>query len=156
MKLELERQDDAFLFTGRNETGHEITLDTSLDEGGEEHGVGAMQVVAMGLGHCSSVDIISILQKQKQTIDGYRVVVDAQRAYDETPAVFRQIDLHYHIDGEVDPTKVRRAINLSLGKYCSVARMLEKTADIRYSLTVNGVDEATDCSYERQGSQERT
>lgn len=155
MKLELERQDDDFLFIGRNETGHEVTLDTSLDEGGEEHGVGAMQVVAMGLGHCSSVDVISILKKQKQTIEDYRVVVEPERAHDETPAVFRKIHVHYFIDGDVDPAKARRAINLSLGKYCSVARMLEKTADITYSLAVNGVDEVTDCSYERQETQQR-
>jgi putative redox protein len=155
MQLELERQDDAYLFTAQNEAGHEITLDTSLEEDGEEHGVGAMQVVAIGLGHCSSVDVISILKKQKQTIQGYRVTVDAERAHGETPAVFRKIHLHYYIDGKVKPLKAERAINLSLGKYCSVARMLEKTAEITYSLTVNGEAEATNCSYEQKESQQR-
>ena len=155
MRLHLERQDDAFLFTARNEAGHEITLDTSLEDDGNVSGIGAMQVVAVGLGHCSSVDVISILKKQRQTIDEYRVVVDAERASDETPAVFREIHVHYYIDGDVEPDKARRAINLSLGKYCSVARMLEKTAEITYSLTLNGEAEVTNCSYEPHGSQQR-
>lgn len=143
------------MFTARNEAGHEITLDTSLEEDGEVHGIGAMQVVAVGLGHCSSVDVISILKKQKQAIDDYRVTVDAERAHDETPAVFRKIHLHYYIDGDVALAKARRAINLSLGKYCSVARMLEKTAEITYSLTLNGESKVNNRSYERPESQQR-
>lgn len=148
MKLELERQNNAYHFIATNETGQQVSLDASPAIGGEGRGVRAMEVVAIGLGHCSSVDILSILKKQKQEVADYDIDITAERAEEETPAVFKDIHLHFRLTGEVEPHKAQRAIELSLGKYCSVARMLEKTAAITYSLTINGVDEATDCTYE--------
>jgi putative redox protein len=97
-----------------------------------------MQMVAMALAGCSSIDVISILNKSKQRIDRFDVEVDAARAKDQVPAVFTDMHLHFNVEGEVEPEKVRRAIELSVEKYCSVSKMLEKTATITHSFSVNG------------------
>ncbi len=97
-----------------------------------------MQLVAMGLGGCSAMDVVTILNKQRQQIESLSIQIDAERATDQVPAVFTDIHLHYALGGNLDAEKVRRAIDLSLEKYCSVSRMLEKTARITYSFSVNG------------------
>jgi putative redox protein len=97
-----------------------------------------MQLVVMALGGCSSIDIVDILRKGRQRIDAFTVEIDAERATDQTPALFTTIHAHYALEGDLDVARVRRAIRLSLDKYCSVARILEQTAQITYSFSVNG------------------
>lgn len=96
-----------------------------------------MELILMGLGGCSAIDVISILRKQKQEISDVRIVVDGDRVED-IPAVFSKIRMHFEIDGQLDRNKVERAIQLSVEKYCSVYAMLIKTAEITYSFSVNG------------------
>lgn len=134
MKVHLERINDAIQFATRNASGYEFTVASEP----EQEGVSPMEMVAMGLGGCSSIDILSILQKQRQQIDHFDVEVDGERATDQVPAVFTSLHLHYRVDGDVEPKKVRRAIELSLDKYCSVSKMLEKAATISYAFTLNG------------------
>lgn len=132
----LQQINDQIQFAAQNESGYEFTVASTDDQ----EGVSPMEMVALSLGGCSSIDILSILEKQRQSVDAFEVDVDAERATDEVPAVFTDLHVHYQVDGEVDPDKVRRAIDLSLEKYCSVSHMLEETADISYSFSVNGTD----------------
>lgn len=134
MKVHLERINDTIQFQAHNASDYDFTV-ASNDE---QEGVSPMEMVALSFGGCSSIDILTILQKQRQQVDHFDVEVDAERAEDEVPAVFTDLHAHYHVEGNVDPDKVRRAINLSLEKYCSVSKMLEKTASISYAFTVNG------------------
>jgi putative redox protein len=136
MKVQLQQVDDQIQFQAQSESGYDFMV-ASADE---LEGVSPMEMVALGLGSCSSVDILNILEKQRQTVERYDVDVDAERATDEVPAVFTHLHVHYTVDGDVEPEKVRRAIELSLDKYCSVSRMLEKTAEISYAFTVNGTE----------------
>lgn len=136
MKVQLERINDAIQFRAENESGYEF----SIASGEELEGVSPMEMVAMSLGGCSSVDILSILDKQRQSVESYDVDVEAERATDEVPAVFTSLHVTYHVEGDVDPEKMRRAVELSLDKYCSVSHMLERTADISYDFTVNGTE----------------
>lgn len=138
MRVTLDRIDEDFLFRGRNEDGLETLFDTSPDEGGSGQAPGPMQTVAMALGACSAIDVVSILRKGRQEIIEFHVDIDYERARDETPAVFTDIHIHYALDGQLDPDKVRRAVDLSVNKYCSVSKMLGKTAAIDYSFSVNG------------------
>lgn len=133
MNLHLERINEDIQFRAENESGYDFTVASNE----EQEGVSPMEMVALGLGGCSSIDILSILEKQRQEVDTYDVEVEAERATDETPAVFTSIYVHYTIEGDVAPEKVRRAIELSLDKYCSVSKMLEATATISYDFTVN-------------------
>ncbi len=136
MNVQLQQVDDEIQFQAQSESGYEFMV-ASADE---LEGVSPMEMVALGLGSCSSVDILSILEKQRQSVDRYDVDVDATRAEEEVPAVFTELHVHYTVEGDVDPDKLRRAIELSLDKYCSVSRMLEATATISYAFTVNGTE----------------
>lgn len=114
-------------------------MDTSVQQGGTGAAAGPMQLVLMGLGGCSGIDVVKILKKSRQDVKTFHIELDAERAQDEIPAVFTKIHARYILTGDLDPEKVRRAVDLSLEKYCSVARMLQKTATITYSFSVNGV-----------------
>ena len=138
MKITLHRLDDAFHFLATNETGNEVHLDVSPEEGGSGQGAGPMQAVIMALGGCSGIDIVSILKKGRQDLQGFDVEIDYERAEGEVPALFTRIHAHYTLTGNLDPEKARRAVDLSINKYCSVAKILEKTATITASFSVNG------------------
>ena len=138
MKINLHRLDDAFHFLATNDAGNEVHLDVSPEEGGAGHGAGPMQAVIMALGGCSGIDIVSILKKGRQDLQGFDVEIDYERAEGEVPALFTHIHAHYILTGNLDPEKARRAVDLSINKYCSVAKILEKTATITASFSVNG------------------
>lgn len=138
MRVTLDRTDGAFHFVGRNQEGLETHFDTSIEEGGTGSAPGPMQTVAMALGACSGIDIVSILNKARQEIESFGMEIDYERATDEVPRVFTKMHVHYSLTGDLDVEKVRRAVELSLRKYCSVAGMLEKTATISHSFSVNG------------------
>ena len=141
-KIKVERIDDAFHFVGTNERGNKVHMDTSEDQGGTGQGAGPMQLLIMGMGGCSGIDILSILKKGRQTVDHFGVELTAERAEGEIPSLFTKIHAHYTLSGDLDSEKVKRAIELSLEKYCSVSKTLELTAEITYSYTVNAVDYA--------------
>ena len=138
MKITLHRLDDAFHFLATNDAGNEVHLDVSPEEGGTGQGAGPMQAVIMALGGCSGIDIVSILKKGRQDLQDFDVEIEYERAEGEVPALFTRIHAHYILTGNVNPEKARRAVDLSINKYCSVAKILEKTATITASFSVNG------------------
>lgn len=121
----------------RNEEGNTVHIDNAEERGGAGKGVRPMQLLLMGLGSCSAIDIINILNKQKQKIDAFSIDVDGERDYDKVPALFEAIEVRFHFTGDLDPAKVRRAVDLSMEKYCSVTKTLEKTAEITYKINLN-------------------
>lgn len=136
MKISIQRLAPPYLMEAHNEAGHTIRMDSGAD-GNPAQAMTPMQLLLAGIGGCSTVDIVLILQKQRQHIADIRVSVEGERAKDQTPAVFTSIHLHYILVGEnLDNEKVKRAIDLSLEKYCSVAKTLEKTAHITYSFSL--------------------
>ena len=137
-KVTLQRLDDKFHFLATNSSGNTLHLDTGPDEGGSGQGVGPMQAVAMALGGCSGIDIVIILKKQRQDLQQFDTVITYERAENETPSLFTKLHVHYEFGGTLDPEKVRRAVDLSISKYCSVAHILEKTAPITVSWSING------------------
>lgn len=136
MKIVLKRQNNAYHFQGTNEEGNSIDIDGAPKIGGEDKGFRPMQLLAAAAGSCSSIDIISILEKQRQRLDDIKVFIDAEREKDKIPALFSTIHLHYVLTGNLNKDKVQTAINLSLDKYCSVAKILEKTAEITHSFEI--------------------
>jgi len=136
MHVSLDQLGDAVQFQAHNESGYDFTI-ASTDE---MEGVSPMEMIALGVGGCSSIDILSILDKQRQAVDDFTVNVEGERATDEVPAVFRSLEVHYQVEGDVDPEKVQRAIELSLDKYCSVSHMLQASVPISYRYTVNGTE----------------
>ncbi|BDD10203.1 osmotically inducible protein C [Fulvitalea axinellae] len=135
MKVNIERLDDAFHMRASNENGNTIEMDTSASHGGSGQGVSPMQLLLAGVGGCSAIDIISILKKQKQPLGKFTIEVDGSRV-DATPSVFEKIKVTYRLHGDLDENKVRKAIDLSVEKYCSVSKMLEKTAEIETAFEI--------------------
>ena len=138
MQIELERVDDAFHMVARNDSGNEVHMDASPAVGGNGEGARPMQLVIMALGGCSGIDVLSILRKSRQPVETFRISIEADREEGKVPALFSRIHVHYQLEGDVDVERVRRAIDLSMNKYCSVTRLLEKTVPVTYSFSVNG------------------
>ncbi len=139
MKVELKRVDKAFHFEAVGTAGVAVHLDGSPDIGGTNAGARPMEMLLMGLGGCSAIDIVLILQKQKQVIEDFNITINGERVPDATPSVFKTIHIEYNFSGDLDQNKVKRAIDLSMEKYCSVTAILEKSAEITYSFTINNM-----------------
>lgn len=112
-------------------SGHHVTMD-----GNAAHQAGAspMEFVLMALCGCTSVDVVSILHKKREPLTSLAVSAVAEQA-PEPPRVFTHIQLTYHIGGGVSAKAAEDAVALSKNKYCSVSKMLEKTATIDYVIT---------------------
>ncbi|MBM3443890.1 MAG: OsmC family protein [Bacteroidetes bacterium] len=120
--------------------GHTIRLDIPVAQGGLGSGLRPMQTLLAALAGCSSVDIVMILKKQKQDLQGLEIEVDGEREEGKEPALWRTIDVNFKLSGDVDPQKAERAVELSMQKYCSVAETLRKAgAEIRYVVFVNNI-----------------
>ncbi|HCD52339.1 MAG TPA: hypothetical protein DEQ34_07825 [Balneolaceae bacterium] len=141
MEIQLHRQNKAVHLKAINETGNEVHLDGAEKIGGENLGFRPMQMLLVALGSCSSMDVLSILAKQKQKVDDFSVYVNGEREQDKVPALFTEIHVRFEVTGEVDEKKLHRAIDLSMNKYCSVTKTLEKTATITSSFILNGTQE---------------
>lgn len=144
MRVTLKRLNSDYHFEATNDSGNTIQMDGSPAIGGQNLGARPMQVVLMALAGCSSIDVVSILRKMKQEPDSYDVEVEAEREEDKVPALFTKIHLRFILTGDLDPAKVEKAARLSAEKYCSVSKILEHTAEITWSATVNGEEVVRD------------
>lgn len=133
MKVFIRRLNDAVHLQASNEEGLTMEMDGSPEIGGEGKGPRPMQVLLMSLAGCSSMDVLSILQKMRENIEDYQVEVSGEREEGAVPAVFTKINVHFILKGNLKEDNVAKAIRLSMEKYCSVSKMLEKTAEITYS-----------------------
>ena len=138
MKINLKRIDTDFNIEATNSEGNSLLMDGSKEIGGNGKGMRPMQLLLAALGGCSSVDIISILRKQKQELESVEIEVkgDREPVNVEGYSLFKNIEVHFILKGNVDATKVERAVKLSMEKYCSVAKTLEKTAKITYAFSI--------------------
>ena len=117
---------DGAMFLGESGSGHAIVMDGPPDNGGRDMGVRPMEMLLLGVGGCSSFDVMSILSKSRQNVRDCRCELTAVRA-DAVPAVFESIHLHFVISGKgLDASRVERAVQLSAEKYCSASIMLTK------------------------------
>jgi len=119
--------------------GHTMRIDIPVEQGGNGTGFRPMQMLLSALCGCSAVDVISILKKQRQVLEGLTIEVDGHREEGKEPSLWKNIQLIFTITGEVDPSKAYKAVDLSMEKYCSVAETLRAAgAAIDFSVIVNG------------------
>jgi len=119
-------------FIGQTASGHSVVMDTSPDFGGDNRGVRPMELLLMGLGGCTSVDVVSILRKGRFDLVDCEVTVEGTRA-PEPPKVYTDIHVHYRITGRGIPAdRIERAIKLSSDKLCSASIMLCKAANVTH------------------------
>ena len=122
--IELARINGDFGFEAKDENGHAIRMDSNPESGGQNFGVRPMQMLLMGLGGCSAIDVIMILKKQRQEVRDYKMIIKGDREVGKEPSLWKNITLEFHIYGNVDEDKAKKAVFLSLEKYCSVAATL--------------------------------
>ena len=136
MKIHLKRLNEKYHFETVNERGDIVHLDNKSEP--HPQGSSPMELLLMGIAGCSGIDIVMILNKQQLEMTNFEMDVEGTRIPGEVPNVFRKIHLKIHIDGDIPANKAQRAVDLSLEKYCSVAKMLEKTAEISSEIVLNG------------------
>lgn len=133
--------DDGMAFAARTETGHVLRMDGAPasapgEPGGHNLAPRPMETVLAGTGGCTAYDVVYILKKARQDVRGCTVRLDADRASTD-PKVFTRIHMHFTITGHgLRTDMVHRAVELSHTKYCSASAMLEKTADITFSVEI--------------------
>lgn len=127
---------DGIAFVAESGSGHAIVVDAAPDVGGRNLGPRPMELVLMGAGACSAVDVMLILRKARQDVTDCVVEMDSVRA-DTDPKVFTRIHLHYVVTGKgLGHAQVERAIKLSKEKYCSATIMLAATCEITFDFEV--------------------
>ncbi len=123
-------------FSGTADSGFELPLGADSAVGGDNDGFRPMELFAIGLAGCTAMDVISILQKKRQEISEFVVDVSADRA-DEHPKVFTRAEVTYKISGVgVDEAAVRRAIELSVTRYCPANAMLSQVMPIEIAYEI--------------------
>jgi len=135
MKARVKWVDDV-MFIGESPSGHAIVMDGSPEVGGRNMGVRPMEMLLLGMGGCSSFDVVGILKKTRAELLDCVVELEAERA-DDIPKVFTRIHAHYIVSGRnLKATDVERAISLSVEKYCSASIMLGKTAELTHDFEI--------------------
>jgi len=120
---------EGMTFVAESGSGHAVVVDGAPDIGGRDLGARPMELVLMGTGSCSAIDVVHILRKARQAVTGCVVELEAERAA-EDPKVFTRIRMRYIVSGKaLAAAQVERAIKLSKEKYCSASVMLAKTAE---------------------------
>src|SRR5215510_12086432 len=114
--VELARVHGDYGLEAKDAFGPIVKIDNSPDHGGDNFGVRPMQLLLMGLGGCSAMDVISILKKQRQEVKVYKMVIKGEREKDKEPSLWKDVIMEFHIYGNVDETKAIRAAELSINK----------------------------------------
>ena len=123
--------------TIENDRGHQVAIDNKAVD--NPQGASPMELLLMGVAGCSSIDIISILNKQKVPFDLLEIDVEGDRDDKPAPSLFTKIHATVRVSGDVKPEKIYRAAHLSFTKYCSVSLTLAATAEISFSVIVNDI-----------------
>jgi putative redox protein len=127
---------DGALFVAEGGSGHTLTMDGAPDIGGRNVASRPMEVVLMGMGGCTAIDVVSMLRKQRQDIEGVEVSLSAERAT-EHPMVFTEVKLVYTVRGrKLNKALVERAVSLSDEKYCSATAMIKKSAKVSHEVVL--------------------
>lgn len=115
---------DGAMFVGESGSGHAVVMDGPPDHGGRNVGIRPMEMLLLGVGGCSSFDVMNMLRKGRQAVTDCACELSAERA-DAIPAVFTRIHLHFRVTGHgLKEAQVRRAVELSAQKYCSASIMM--------------------------------
>lgn len=123
---------DGLQFVGQADSGHAIVMDGDADVGGNNTGLRPMELLLIGMGGCSGMDIVSILKKKREIVTDVEINVNGKKAEDY-PQKFTDIDVEFVVKGRnLSDEAVKRAVQLSMDRYCSVKATLEGTAKITY------------------------
>ncbi|HRX72086.1 MAG: OsmC family protein [Gammaproteobacteria bacterium] len=129
-------------YVAQSPSGHALVMDGPPELGGHNLGPRPMEMLLMGMGGCTAIDVVNILRKARQDLRGCEVQLEADRA-DSEPKVFTRIRVHFILTGlNLSAKHIERAIHLSAEKYCSASIMLGQTAQITHTFEIRQLDEA--------------
>jgi putative redox protein len=137
MEINLVRKSGKFNFEAENSTGFKVELDAKEAIGGTGKGFRPMEMLLVGLGGCSGIDMVNVLTKQKEPLDDLKINIKATRKDGEMPPIFDVIDIHFELYGALSIQKVERALALTFDKYCSVSNILGRSAQLNFTYTIN-------------------
>lgn len=137
MEINLVRKSGKFNFEAENSSGFTVELDAKQEIGGEGKGFRPMEMLLIGLGGCSGIDMVNVLSKQKEPLDDVKISIKATRKDQEMPPIFDVIDIHFELFGTLSVAKVERALAMTFDKYCSVSNILGRSATINFTYTIN-------------------
>ena len=127
---------DGLQFVGEAESGHAIVMDGNAEVGGKNTGLRPTELLLIGLGGCSGMDIVSILKKKKQDLRGLEINVTGQKA-ENYPKKFTDMNIEFLVKGRnLSEDAVKRAVDLSMDKYCSVKATIEGSAKVTWSYRI--------------------
>ena len=127
-------------FMGESETGHAVVMDGAPENGGRNIGMRPMEMLLIGMGGCTSFDVVTILKKSRQAVTDCVAEITAERAAD-VPKVFTKIHVHFVVTGrDLNDKQVQRAVSLSAEKYCSASIMLSKSVVITHDYEIKEVE----------------
>ena len=140
MEVVLNRLDQDFHFEAKGSSPIPVHIDAAEGIGGHNAGARPMELLLMGLGGCTAIDVILILKKQRQVVEDFQIRVSGDRekieGTEKTP--FRQINIQFELKGQIDGSKALKAIQMSMDKYCSATAQLEPSSTISHTLVLNG------------------
>ena len=136
MKVTLDRINENYLFEGKGASGVPIHIDNKVD--GISKGASPMELLLMGVGGCSAIDVISILKKQRQRITKFHIDVEGSRKEILEAKPFEGIHVRIFLEGEIHSAKAKRAAALSFEKYCSVSITMKECVAVTYEIMLNG------------------
>lgn len=136
VRLSIKRKSGLFHLESENKQGNLVVTDGSPEIGGEGKGVRPMELLLSALGSCSAIDVILILGKQRQQLDDIQIDIEAEKVSVDHHSEFKKIHMLFRLYGQIKEAKARKAIELSLDEYCSVAHALKKTSEITYDLQI--------------------
>ncbi len=134
MSFRVEWKND-MLFEGITPSGHRVSMDTTVEHGGSDSAPTPMQMVLLALGGCTGMDVISILKKMKNLPDEFYMEIESERAT-EHPKIYKSTTIKYIFKGDVKEENVKKAIELSQSKYCSVSAILKGVGEVKYSYEI--------------------
>lgn len=137
MEINLTRKNNKFNFEAENSSGFKVELDANPAIGGDGKGFRPMEMLLVGLGGCSGIDMVNILSKQKEELSDIRIRINATRKEKEVPAIFEVINIHFDLYGSLSAQKAERALDLTFEKYCSVSHILGYSAKINFTYTIH-------------------
>lgn len=137
MEINLVRKSGKFNFEAENSSGFTVELDAKPAIGGEGKGFRPMEMLLIGLGGCSGIDMVNVLTKQKEPLEDVKITIKATRKDEEMPPIFDVIDIHFNLYGALSVPKVERALNMTFDKYCSVSNILGRSATINFTYTIH-------------------
>lgn len=137
MEINLVRKNQKFNFEAVNPAGQTVEIDAKPEIGGEGKGFRPMEMLLVGLGGCSGIDMVNVLQKQKEPLTDLKINIKASRRDEEMPPIFEEINIHFDLYGPLNQQKVERALALTFEKYCSVSNILGRSATLKYTYTIH-------------------